>query len=114
MYVFSRYQYRRQINPSGEVHKQMHPVPMANWRVSLQEHHEGYISWDEYMKNQERLEKNRTNDGERILSGPAREGLALFQGMLVCGQCGRALTVRYTGNAVSIPAISAIGRTATV
>jgi hypothetical protein len=50
------------------------------------------------MKNQERLEKNRTNGGEMMLSGPAREGLALLQGLLVCGHCGRALTVRYTGN----------------
>jgi DNA invertase Pin-like site-specific DNA recombinase len=98
VYVFGRYQYRRQISPSGEVYKHMHPVPMADWRVSLQEHHEGYISWEEYMKNQKRLEKNRTNGGEMILSGPAREGLALLQGLLVCGQCGRAITVRYTGN----------------
>src|ERR1035441_2338224 len=71
---------------------------MADWHVSLQKHHEGYINWDEYLKNQERLEKNRTNGGEMMLSGPAREGLALLQGLLVCGQCGRALTVRYTGN----------------
>jgi DNA invertase Pin-like site-specific DNA recombinase len=98
MYVFGRYQYRRQINPSGEVHKQMRPVPMADWRVSLQEHHEGYINWDEYLKNQERLEKNRTNGEGMMLSGPAREGLALLQGLLVCGHCGRALTIRYTGN----------------
>src|ERR1700692_3050398 len=39
MYVFGRYQYRRQIKPSGEVLKQVHPVSMAEWRVSLQEHH---------------------------------------------------------------------------
>jgi DNA invertase Pin-like site-specific DNA recombinase len=98
MYVFGRYQYRRQINPTGEVYKQVHRVPVAEWRVCLQDHHEGYISWEEYMKNQERLEKNRTNGGEMMLSGPAREGLALLQGLLVCGHCGRALTVRYTGN----------------
>jgi DNA invertase Pin-like site-specific DNA recombinase len=96
MYVFGRYQYRNQINPSGEVRKRIQPVAMADWRVSLQEHHDGYISWDEYLRNQERLEKNRTNGGEMILSGPAREGLALLQGLLVCGHCGRAITVRYT------------------
>jgi len=44
------------------------------------------------------LDKNRTNDEETLLSGPAREGLALLQGLLLCGHCGRALTVRYTGN----------------
>src|SRR5580698_5494701 len=98
MYVFGRYQYRRQIKPTGEVLKQVHPVSMAEWRVSLQEHHEGYINWDEYLKNQERLEKNRTNGEEMLVSGPAREGLALLQGLLVCGHCGRAITVRYTGH----------------
>ena len=97
-YVFGRYQYRREINPAGEVRKRIHAVPMADWRVSLHEHHEGYITWEEFLKNQERLEKNRTNGEETVLSGAAREGLALLQGLLLCGQCGRALTVRYTGN----------------
>ena len=98
VYVFGRYQYVRQITPSGEVYKHMRPVPMADWRVSLQEHHEGYISWEEYLKNQKLLEKNRTNGGEMMLNGPAREGLALLQGLLVCGHCGRSITVRYTGS----------------
>jgi len=102
-YVFGRYQYRREINPSGEVHKRMHAVAMADWRVSLPEHHEGYISWEEFLKNQESLGKNRTNGEEMVLSGPAREGLALLQGLLVCGHCGRALTMRYTGNGGMYP-----------
>jgi DNA invertase Pin-like site-specific DNA recombinase len=97
-YVFGRYQYRREINSAGEVQKRMHAVAMTDWRVSLEEHHEGYISWEEFLTNQERLQKNRTNGEEMLLSGPAREGLALLQGLLVCAHCGRALTVRYTGN----------------
>ena len=76
----------------------MHAVAMADWRVNLPEHHEGYIPWEEFLSNQERLAKNRTNGEETLLSGPAREGLALLQGLLLCGHCGRALTVRYTGN----------------
>src|SRR5215471_6954854 len=98
MYVFGRYQYRRQISPEGVVHKRTHAVDMTDWRVRLKEHHEGYITLEEFLKNQERLEKNRTNGEEMVLSGPAREGLALLQGLLVCGNCGRALTVRYLGN----------------
>jgi recombinase-like zinc beta ribbon protein/recombinase len=98
MYVFGRYQYRRQISAEGAVHKRTHAVAMADWRVSLKEHHEGYITLEEFLKNQERLEKNRTNGEEMILNGPAREGLALLQGLLLCSNCGRSLTVRYTGN----------------
>jgi len=98
MYVFGRYQYRREINAAGEIQKRMHAAAMVDWRVRLQEHHEGYITCEEFLENQKRLEKNRTNGEEMLLSGPAREGLALLQGLLLCGHCGRALTVRYTGN----------------
>src|SRR3984893_17399007 len=98
MYVFGRYQYRQQITAAGEVRKRMQAVARPEWRVSLKGHHEGYISWGEFEKNAERLEKNRTNGEETVLSGPAREGLALLQGLLLCGSCGRSLTVRYLGN----------------
>lgn len=98
MYVFGRYQYRREINPDGEIRKRMHAVAMPDWRVSLKQHHEGYITVEEFMKNQEQLQTNRTNGEETVLSGPAREGLALLQGLLLCGNCGHALTVRYRGN----------------
>jgi hypothetical protein len=66
--------------------------------VHLPEHHEGYIEWDEYLANQERLARNRTCTEATVLSGPAREGLALLQGLLVCGRCGRRVSVRYQGN----------------
>ena len=98
IYVFGRYQYRREINLDGEVRKRMQAVAMPDWRVSLQQHHEGYITLEEFVKNRERLQKNRTNGEETVLSGPAREGLALLQGLLLCGNCGHALTVRYRGN----------------
>jgi hypothetical protein len=61
IYVFGRYQYRREINLDGEVRKRMQAVAMPDWRVSLQQHHEGYITVEEFMKNREWLQKNRTN-----------------------------------------------------
>ena len=98
MYVFGRYQYRREITPDGDVRKRMHAVAMPEWRVSLPQHHEGYITVDDFFKNEERIQQNRTNGPDTLLSGPVREGLALLQGLLMCGTCGRALTVRYQGN----------------
>src|SRR5215468_9024994 len=56
-YVFGRYRWRREINSAGEIQKRMHAVAMADWRVSLPEHHEGYITWQEFLNNQERLDK---------------------------------------------------------
>src|SRR5882672_3309799 len=97
-YTFGRYQYRRQITTQGEVSKHTQRVAMSEWRVNLPAHHEGYITWEEFLANLDRLAKNRTNAGEPILNGPAREGLALLQGLMLCGTCGHALTVRYRGN----------------
>lgn len=98
IYVFGRYQNRQHITPEGEVQKRVQPVPRADWRVHLPDHHEGYITPEEFEHNQARLARNRTNGEGTVLSGAAREGLALLQGMLICGCCGRALTVRYQGN----------------
>jgi DNA invertase Pin-like site-specific DNA recombinase len=98
MYVFGRYQYRREISLEGEVHKRTQAVAMPAWRVNVKQHHEGYITLEEFVKNQERLQKNRTNGEGTVLCGPAREGLALLQGLLLCGNCGHALTVRYRSN----------------
>jgi DNA invertase Pin-like site-specific DNA recombinase len=95
VYVFGRYQYRKHITPQGDVHKRTTAVPKADWRVHLPKHHEGYITPEEFEQNQARLARNRTNGEETILSGSAREGLALLQGLLVCARCGRAITVRY-------------------
>ena len=69
-------------------------VAMSQWRVNLPAQHEGYITWEEFLANQDRLAKNRTNAGEPILNGPAREGLALLQGLMLCGTCGRAVAAR--------------------
>jgi DNA invertase Pin-like site-specific DNA recombinase len=97
-YVFGRYQYRRTLTPQGAIHTTTQAVPRNDWRVMIQDHHEGYIDWDEYLANQDQLARNCTHPEASVLSGPAREGLALLQGLLVCGHCGRRLTVRYRGN----------------
>jgi hypothetical protein len=72
----------------------------------IRDHHEGYIDWGRFEANRLRLAANRTN-GE-VLSGPAREGLCLLQGMLLCGACGRRLGIRYTGNGGIYPVYQCI------
>ena len=70
-------------------------MPQDAWRVVIRDHHEGYITWDQFVANRHRLATNRTNS--EGLPGPG-EGLCLLQGLLVCGCCGRRLSVRYTGS----------------
>src|ERR1700726_4994524 len=95
-YVFGRYQSSKQIGPAGEIRTQSRLMPQNEWRVVIPGHHPGYITWDQFLANRQRLAGNRTNC--EVLTGPAREGLCLLQGLLVCGACGRRLGVRYTGN----------------
>ena len=98
VYSFGRYQSRKEISAGGEVRTQTKRVAMDAWRVTLQDHHEGYLPWVEFERTQELLARNRTNGAAMVLSGAAREGLALLQGLLLCAQCGRRISVRYTGN----------------
>ena len=95
-YVFGRYQSRKHITPAGEIGTISRLMPQEEWRVTIPGHHPGYITGDQFLANRQRLAANRTN-GE-VPGGPAREGLCLLQGMLVCGICVRRLSVRYTGN----------------
>ena len=107
-YVFGRYHSSKQVRPSGEIVTRSQPVPEEAWRVVIRDHHEGYIDWDRFVANRRRLAANRTN-GE-VLSGPAREGLCLLQGMLLCGVCGRRLGVHYTGNGGIYPVYQCLWR----
>ncbi|WXH33660.1 hypothetical protein WA016_07670 [Myxococcus stipitatus] len=73
-----------------------HPRPMQMWTVLLRDHHAGYITWEEFERNQERLRRN----AHRRPAGGAkagRGGAALLSGLLRCRRCGRMLFVAYTG-----------------
>lgn len=96
-YVHGRYQSVKEIAPDGNFRSSCKEMPMSEWTVLIKDHHEAYISWDEFLHNKKVLEKNRTNGEDTLIGGPAREGLALFQGLLLCAHCGRRMTVRYKG-----------------
>ena len=109
-YVFGRYQSRKHIAPTGEISTISRLMPQDEWRVTIPNHHSGYITWDRFLANRHRLATNQTN--REVLGGPAREGHCLLQGMLVCGTCGRRLTPRYKGNGGLIRRTSATGNIA--
>ena len=76
--------------------------PQNEWKVLLIGHHPGYISWEEYLQNQQRMEANvALYEGEG--SGAAKLGAALLSGLLRCGRCGRKLQVVYSGNGGRVP-----------
>jgi len=79
----------------GEAHKVVsHTLPQAEWPVLRLEAFPGYISWETYQRNQQRLAENA--QGTPWKRGAPRTGLALLQGIAICGRCGRQLHVHYT------------------
>lgn len=66
---------------------------MADWEVLIHDHHEAYISWEQYQDILKTIESNRHTENQ---SGP-REGHALLAGLLRCGQCYSAMSVHYNG-----------------
>ena len=67
-------------------------VPMEQWKVLLKDRLPAYISWDQYLRNRERLKQNRNLSTS---PGAPRAGAALLCGVLVCGQCGRRMKASY-------------------
>jgi len=98
VYVFGRYRYIKKISPNGGIRYKTITTRMPDWKVKIMDHHEGYVTWDEFLKNKAILKKNQTNGEENLLSASAREGKALLQGLLLCSKCGRRLSTRYKGN----------------
>jgi excisionase family DNA binding protein len=90
-YAFGRYASHRTVDPSGTVHTAMAERPRAEWPVLIKDHHEGHITWTEYLASEARLAANHTAAGAR----PPREGTALCQGIIICGSCGKPMMTNY-------------------
>jgi DNA invertase Pin-like site-specific DNA recombinase len=95
-YVYGRTQTRRHAVPGEEprIKGRTRRVALADWPIVLLDQHPGYISWEQFRRNQQILSDNR-NTPAAAHRGAVREGGALLQGIVLCGSCGRRMTVRY-------------------
>ena len=66
-----------------------------DWTVLLRDHHDGYITWDQFERNQELLSENMTK-----VRGAVRNGPELLTGLLRCGHCDNRIQVRDSGKAI--------------
>lgn len=89
-FAYGRTRTRR--GPDGTV--RYHKQSQEKWTCLIQDVHEGYISWDEYQSNQRILTGNAQAFSSDRRPAP-REGPALLQGIIVCGRCGKRMTLRY-------------------
>lgn len=90
-YVFGSTRQRK----LGDGHVKTRHLPQEEWVICIPGAHEGYITWEEFERNRNRLRENARANGSDRRHSPPREGPALLQGLAVCGRCGRRMTVRY-------------------
>lgn len=90
-FAFGRTRNAGQGRPGRSIRR---PVPMDQWEVLITEHHSGYITWEEYLGNQQKLHANCPAPAGQG-GGAIREGRGLLQGLLRCGRCGRMMRTGY-------------------
>lgn len=79
--------------------------PMEAWTALVRDHHEAYVPWEQFERNQERLSRNSFSKRAGRAKA-ARGGAALLGGMLRCRRCGRMLSVTYGGRGIRRPRYS--------
>ena len=91
-FCFGRH--REMPGPDGKTRTKMVKA-RQDWISFLPGAHAGYITLAEFDASQARLSECAAAHGADRKSGPAREGPALLQGLIICGRCGQRMTVRY-------------------
>jgi len=99
-YVFGKSQTVRRLDAQGSQRVQVQRIKRREWPVLIRDHHPAYISYERYLANQQCMRGNSTvhQDGGAEKHGPAREGAALLQGLVMCGHCGRRMGLSYGGH----------------
>lgn len=95
-YVFGRRESRTQIVEGTARRTEGHFKPREQWRVLIRDHHPGYISWEQFERNQAVIAEN-THSKSGFNRKAGRGGVSLLAGLLRCGRCGRMLYVTYGG-----------------
>ncbi len=88
------------VQPSGALKKVWRHQPLGHCPVVLWDHHPGYITREEFERNQERFRQNHRSFDTR---GPVRNGASLLSGLIQCGVCGHTLSVSYGGSRSRFP-----------
>jgi hypothetical protein len=84
----------QQVQPGDPPQTLLHRLPHDKWEIVVPGAYPAYISEEQYYANRETLRRNLYNFVQRQPGAP-RQGPALVQGLVLCGRCGRRMTVSY-------------------
>ncbi len=80
-----------------------------DWDVLVKDHHEGFISYEQYEKNVLQMKNNSFANKADDSVGAVRAGKAMLVGLIRCGRCGRKMQVRYWGKGGTNPRYACVG-----
>jgi hypothetical protein len=81
------------------------------WTVLIEGHHDGYLTWQQFLDNEAKLAANHTSAG----APPPREGITLCQGIIHWGQYGRCHSgVHHNGRITAMTQPGNVGRMTTL
>jgi len=88
---------RRETNPKkvvpGKPGRGRRWASRTDWDVLLKDRLPAYITWEQWEKNQEKLWENSA----RHRAGGAPRGTSLLAGRIICGRCGKRMSICYSG-----------------
>lgn len=87
---------RRQNVRRDLAHRPWHKaLPREQWKYLVRDQYPAYLDWPGWEKIQQMLDQNRADYSRDNLRGIPREGAALLQGIVYCGESGHQLGVQY-------------------
>lgn len=101
-YAYGRTTSRKQV-VDGALRKTIARKPLDEWTVLIPEHHDGYISWEEFLRIRKMLDDNSAGFFGAPRPGAPKKGPALLAGILRCHRCGRKMMVGYSGKDATVP-----------
>jgi len=99
-YAYGLHRHGRKNPVTGEITVGKTFLPPDEVRVLIQDRVPPYISWEQYLANQQRINENRSLPTS---PGSARGGRALLSGLIVCGRCQRHMKVEYHAEKIRRP-----------
>ncbi len=88
---------RRETNPKkvvpGKPSRGRRWANRDDWDVLIRDKLPAYITWEQWEKNQEKLWDNSA----RYRAGGAPRGTSLLAGRVICGRCGKRMSICYSG-----------------
>ena len=90
-YYYGRQRSRKNVDGSTTFFQ----VPRDQWLVLIKDAHPGFITWQQYEENLQRMRQNAIAYNLIGRKTPPREGPCLLQGLAICAKCGQRMTIRY-------------------